>query len=173
LRTCATYLLFSALTWWSAQAFAQGKCPEIPKTYSWTSPQAYQKDADLVKRTLKWLTNAPLNTDLATRSEANIFVLIWISGSPDFRVEIETEKLPFMASHPELLDSFIHGVALAQMQKEKPMAEVEKYSAGFQSVAQVASWSKSLSKCRQLRGLMRANKKNKMKEYTEKWLAKG
>jgi hypothetical protein len=167
-----TYLLFSALSWLSSLALAQGKCPDLPETYAWTTAQAYQKDADLVKRTLKWLTNAPMNMDLATRSEANIFVLTWISGAPDLRVEIETENLPFIVSHPELLDSFIHGVALAQMQKEKPLTEVEKYCAGFQSVAQVASWSKSLCKCRQLRALMRAYKKNKVKEYTEKWLAK-
>lgn len=151
---------------------AQSKCPELPQEYAWNTPEDYRKDTELVKKTLRWLSTAPLHVDLAKRSEANVFVLKWLSGSPDYVIAIDTKKLCFIDDHPELLDTFIHGVALAYLSKGNTITKVEAYTAGFQAVVQVAAQSKSLSKSRRLKPLFKATRKNEMKKYTEKVLAK-
>lgn len=153
-------------------AHAQGKCPELPKEYVWNSPEDYRQDTELMKKTLRWLSMAPLNVDLAKRSEANAFVLKWLSGSPDYVIAIDTSKLPFIEEHPELLDSFIHGMALAYLAKGNSITAADAHSAGFQAVVQVAEQSKTLSKSRRLKPLFKAARKNEMKKYAEKILAK-
>jgi hypothetical protein len=169
---CLRIFLVLVVAAMSMRATAQGKCPEIPKEYQWETPEDYRKDTDLVKKALKWLCSAPLNIDLSRRSEANIFVLKWLSGTPDYRIEIDTEKLDFLMAHPELMDTFIHGMSLAYLNKESQPNQVDAYAAGFQAVVQVASQSKSLSKSRHLKPMFRAARQNQMKKYTEKVLAK-
>lgn len=153
-------------------AHAQGKCPELPKDYVWNSPEDYRKDTELVKKTLRWLSMAPLNVDLAKRSEANAFVLKWLSGSPDLIMAIDTSKLTFIEEHPELLDTFIHGMALAYLSKGNSISNADAHAAGFQAVVQVAEQSKTLSKSRCLKPLFKAARKNEMKKYAEKILSK-
>jgi hypothetical protein len=152
--------------------FSQGRCPDIPAQYEWNSAEEYQKDAELVKKTLRWLTMAPLNVDLAVRSEANLFVLRWLSGTPDYRVDIQTSMLPFLEDHPELLDSFMHGVALGYLTKGQDIGLLDAYAAGFQSVAQIAAQSKTMSKSRALKPLLRAARNQQLKEYTQKVIQK-
>ena len=156
----------------STELFAQGRCPDIPEQYDWNSTEAYQKDAELVKKTLRWLTMAPLHVDLAVRSEANLFVLRWLSGTPDYRIEINTTLLPFLEDHPDLLDSFMHGVALTYLTKGQEVSQLEAYTGGFQSIAQIALQSKSMSKSRTLKPLLRAAKHQDVKQYTQKVLQK-
>jgi hypothetical protein len=170
-RFVFSIMLFAGL-FCMAEMDAQSKCPEVPKNYQWNTPESYRKDEEQVKKVLKWLTFAPLQIDLVTRSEANLFVLQWLSGTPDYMVDIDTEKLPFMASHPELLDSFIHGVALAYLNKGSEVDVLLAYSSGFQSVAQVALQSKMMSKSRTLKPLLRAASRQQVKAYTQKILAK-
>lgn len=169
LRCIATMGLLFALS----TSQAQLKCPELPQEFNWQTAEDYRKDAELVKKTLRWLCSAPLNIDLSKRSEANVFVLKWLSGTPDYTIAIETAKLPFLEQHPELLDTFIHGMALGYLSKDKPIEQVDAYAAGFQAVVQVASQSKSLSKSRHLRPLFKAARKNELKKYAEKTLGKG
>jgi hypothetical protein len=150
------------------QLWGQGRCPEIPSNYSWQTIEDYRKDADLVKKTLRWLTLAPLQLDLVTRSEANLFVMRWLAGTPDLKIEIQTSELPFIQAHPELLESFIHGMALAYLNKDGEVSRLDAYVSGFQSVAQVASQSKAMTKSRPLKPLLKAAKRREIKQYAQK-----
>jgi len=143
------------------------KCPKLPETYTWKSADDYKKDYDLVKKTLKWLCNTPLGIDVQQRSIANAFVLEWLAGSPQIQVEIETKKLTFYSQYPDLMFSFIHGVALHKMEKPTVQDELSLYSAGYATVASLASQSEELSKSGELKPLLKALKKNRIKEFTQ------
>jgi hypothetical protein len=144
----------------------QGKCPKIPEVYKWESAADYSKDFDLVKKTLKWLCNTPLGIDVQQRSQANAFVMEWIAGSPNIRVELDTKKIIFYDSHPDLLFSFIHGIALMQMEKKPTTEELAIYTKGYETVAILASQSEELSRSPDLKPLLKALRKNKLNEYT-------
>lgn len=144
----------------------EGKCPKLPDVYKWESAADYGKDFELVKKTLKWLCNTPLGIDVQQRSVANAYVMEWIAGSPDIRVEVETKKIAFYESHPELFFSFLHGIALLKMEKKPPTDELTLYTKGYETVAVLASQSEELSRAPELKPLLKALRKNKLKEYT-------
>jgi hypothetical protein len=55
------------------------------------------------------LTNTPVQTQPEKRKEANAFVIVWLTGSPNVSVEIDSEIVNFMDQNPELLMIFMCG----------------------------------------------------------------
>lgn len=158
-------LLFLA----SASTQAQvGKCPKIPTTYTWNTKEEFAKDEDLVRKTLRWLCFTPLALDCQQRTLANAFVMEWLAGSPELTIDVETRYLPFVKNHPDLLFSFIHGVALYKMDKPQLKEQTILYQKGFEAVANLALQSKELEHDPELKPLLKAFKKNKMKAFVKK-----
>ena len=102
------FLIFLMLALFSTQA-QECRCPDIPKENTWSSAAQYKRDLEKVKEILRWLLCSPLESELSKRSEANAFVLEWISGSPWVRVEISTSDLPFTNDFPDLLFTLLDG----------------------------------------------------------------
>ncbi len=142
------------------------RCPKIPENYFWNTAEDYKKDSELVKKVLVWLCKTPLGIDVQQRSVANAFVMEWLAGSPQVTVEIATEKLTFYDKYPDLLFSFIHGVTLLKMEKPNLLDEVALYGQGYETVASLASQSEELSKEAEMKPLLKAYKKNRIKAYT-------
>ncbi len=142
-----------------------GKCPPIPKEYEWKVAGDYEKDRELVKKTLRWLCQTPLGEDVKQRSLANAFVLEWLAGAPDLTISVEQKWLPFLDKHEELLFVFIHGVALYKMDHPNESDESKLYVEGYKAIAELALQSKELSHSRALHPLLRAAKKSKIKQY--------
>ncbi|MBL0314773.1 MAG: hypothetical protein IPP69_02990 [Flavobacteriales bacterium] len=147
--------------------FAQpGRCPKIPEKYVWESEADYKKDEDVVKKTLKWLCQTPYGIDVEQRGLANAYVLEWLAGSPSIRLEINTAHIQFAESTPDLFFSFIHGMALYKMEHPTAKDELSLYNNGFTVVAELAAQSKEYSKQKELKDLLKAYKKGKVKDYT-------
>lgn len=143
-----------------------GKCPQLPLTYDWVTPADYEKDTELVKQTLRWLCRTPLRAELQKQSLANAYVMEWLAGTPSITLEVETKYLPFVEDHPELLFTFIHGMAYYCLNHPETKNQVRLYLEGFKVVANLAAQSKELSKSPSLKSLLKAAKKNVLKEYT-------
>jgi len=150
----------------------EGHCPKLPVQYAWETGADYEKDRDLVKKTLRWLCQTPLAVDVQQRSLANAFVLEWLTGVPSVTIEIKTENLPFYKSNPDLLFTFIHGMALYKMDHEDEKNEVTLYCKGFETVSSLALQSKELSKEHDLKPLLKATRKQKLREYVKELLQK-
>jgi hypothetical protein len=148
----------------------EGHCPKIPENYSWETAEDYRKDKDLVKKTLRWLCSTPLGVDIEKRGLANAYVLEWLAGSPSITVDIKTEHLPFLEHHPDLLYSFIHGIALYLMDKPTETDTVKLYAKGFEVVATLAMQSKELSHDKDFKPLIKAYKKERMMEFVRQTL---
>jgi hypothetical protein len=143
----------------------EGKCPKLPNQYTWTTPEEYHKDEDLVKKTLKWLCATPLGIDAGQRSIANAYVMEWIAGAPNIRIEIETQRIAFYATQPDLLFSYIHGAALYKLEKNASCNDTDMEIKAYETVANLALQSDELTHDSSLKPLLKAYKKSKMKQY--------
>jgi hypothetical protein len=142
-------------------------CPRLPDKYEWKTAREYKRDEDLVLRTLQWLNATPMNEQLVARSNANLFVMKWICGSPSLKLVIETGSLPFYEEFPDLLFPYIHGVAQCNLTKNKSCDELKATINGFNTVAFMIQNDDSLKKNKSLQGLLKASKKGKMELYVQ------
>jgi hypothetical protein len=144
----------------------KARCWETAQQEVLTS-EDYLKDKECVKKTLRWLCTTPLGVEVQQRSYANAYVMEWIAGTPMFTLELETKYLLFIDEHPELLYSFIHGMASYKLEHVDEKNPVKLYSEGFKIVASLASQSKELSKSSVLKPLLKAARKKTIREYTQ------
>lgn len=164
-------LIILLLTYTATTVTAQeGRCPKIPSAYSWSADEDYSKDEDLIKKTIKWLCVTPLGVDVQQRSLANAYVMEWLAGAPQIKINITTAHLPFYEAHPDLLFPFLHGIALFKMNKPGITDQLTLYTEGMDVVASLTQQSKELSKSKVLKPLLKAYKKKRMKEYVKQIL---
>lgn len=142
-----------------------GRCPELPDKYQWKNAEDYSKDKELVKKTLNWLCQTPLSEDLRNRTLANAFVLEWLAGTPELTLNIRTGVLKFPDEHPELLLTFMHGMAYYSLLHPKDESELKRYEAGIKTVVDLAEQSKELSKLSRIKELEKMIKKGKLNAY--------
>jgi hypothetical protein len=148
---------------------AKSQVPEIPVDYSWNSAAEYARDQSKVREVLKWLCKTPLGVEVQKRSEANLFVMEWIAGSPGFTLKLSTVVLPeFPIGQEQLMYSYIHGAALYAMDHPNEQDSVRFAVEGLKVLARLVEQSESLSKERAMRPLLKAFRKNKLKEYALK-----
>lgn len=145
--------------------FAQ--LPEIPSEYEWTAAEDYKISQDHVEKCLKWLCTSPLGEHVALRSETNAYVMLWLSGTPDFTLHIDSEKLFFLDSHPELLYTYIHGYAYYLLSHRNALSNEKADLEGYKVVCELALRSDELSKDRSLRQLLKAYKKGELKVFIQ------
>lgn len=159
----ALFFSFLLLALISTQA-QECRCPDIPKENTWSSAAQYKRDLEKVKEILRWLLCSPFESELSKRSEANAFVLEWISGSPWVRVEISTADLPFTNDFPDLLFTFIHGYALKALETKQKQSHDVYCEAGYIAVAHLTH-TDEFKKNPSLMELHKAVKRNHLSEY--------
>jgi hypothetical protein len=162
--------LISIITFALILCYAHGNsqtsnCPRLPDKYEWKTARDYKRDEELVLRTLQWLNKTPLNEQLLTRSNANLFVMEWICGSPSVTISIETSVLPFYDLYPDLIFPYIHGIAQCRLTKNVVCNEQKAIINGFNTVAFMIRSDEILKKSKPLQPLIKAYKKGKMEEY--------
>jgi len=142
-----------------------GQCPDLPKTYHWQVAEDYAKDRELVKKALRWLCVTPISEDLRDRALANAFVLEWLAGTPEITLDVRTKVLDLPSEHPELLLTFMHGMAYYTILHPKENSEIKKYEAGIKTIVDLANQSKELSKLARIRDLERMMNRGKLNSY--------
>ena len=152
-------------------ANAQSKCPDMPKEFSWNTAADYQRDRALVKDVLQWLCKTPMGLDIQKRGEANYFVMQWLSGTPEFTLDFSTQILPFAKDDESLLSPIIHGMALYVMDHPSEKDQVKLHVKGLETLARLVEQSEELSENKELKPMMKAYRKGKIKEYAQQNLA--
>lgn len=159
-------LIFLLLVLVPVKMFCQpGQCPDLPEKYRWITAEDYTKDRELVKKTLRWLCVTPLSEDIRVRALANAFVLEWLAGTPEITMNVRTKVLNFPDEHPELLLTFMHGMAYYALSHPKENNEVKMYEAGIKTVVDLSGQSKELSKLSRIKDFERMMKKGKLTLY--------
>jgi hypothetical protein len=143
------------------------KCPKLPEKYEWKNAREYKHDEDLVLKTLQWLNTSSMSNDITLRGKANLFVLEWICGTPRLQLEINSQALPFYTNYPDLLFSYIFGMAQCKLTKNGECSEQKAIISGYNAVAFQIGANKGLKKSKELKPLYKAYKRDKMESYVQ------
>jgi hypothetical protein len=147
----------------------RSKCPEIPEGYVWDNPEDYRKDSVFVSECLVWLCQAPLYKSMECRSRVNIYVMEWLAGTTGLTIDVDSRALPFAEENPELLYSFIHGMALYKM-KNKACENVDELRIqGLKAVCKLVEREEEMKRSKSVKQLMRMSKSDKkLNNYYQK-----
>jgi len=158
-----TLVTLGALSTVSAQV---KECPYIPEEYSWETPEDYARDSALVRRCLEWLCEADLREEFQSRSNANAFVMIWLSNSPWIQLDINSDALAFMPRNPDLFFVFTHGMALHKMTHPTETGKIKLHAEGLKVVASLVKENDALRKEDYLKPILKASRsEKKLKKY--------
>lgn len=158
-----TVLLISTVQWNTVAA----QLPEIPAEYGWETHEEYRASQSHVEKCLKWLCNSPLGDHVALRSETNAYVMLWLAGTPDYTITVNSSELSFIEDHPELLYSFIHGYASYQMNHKNSATHEKATLEGYKVVCELVLRSEVLMKDRALKPMIKAYKRGELKKFIE------
>lgn len=154
-------LVFSS----SLLAYAQQTCPLIEANYTWLTAEEYQSDRERVIEVLKWLCKTPLGEEVKQRSVANAYVMEWLAGTPNFRLELQISPFLLFENNPELVFPFVHGAALYALQREAQVKAPKLHAEGFEVLAQLAQQSEILSKEAEVKKLIKAYRKRTLEDF--------
>lgn len=154
--------LFSAVAFTGA-----AQRPAIPDTYGWRNGADYKADSSFVYSCLEHLCIPGSHTDPQWWSAANAYVMSWLSGSPQVRLEINSKALPFIETHEELIFPFVHGMALSHLKNPNEKNQVKLMADGLRQVVVFAEGDEVLRKDRAVRSIVRADRRNKLEEFVK------
>lgn len=154
----------------SLTGYAQCSAPNVPEELVLNEAADYAEHKALVKKSLSWLVKTPMDECVEAREELNAFVILWLSGSPELLVDVKTSCMPFIADNEDLFFTFLHGVALYQINHRQETDPVVLHAQGLKSVAFQVRETKC-PKTPELKAILKADRKNKLKEYATECLA--
>ena len=88
--------------------FLFGQEFQAPTNYNLVKAEDYASYEQDVINCVKWLTETPLDQNTEKRKEANAFLMKWMTGSPNVKLELRQEIVTFM-SNPDVLMAFLGG----------------------------------------------------------------
>lgn len=146
--------------------FGQSGAPDIPDEFVLTTEEDYRGYEALAKKGLAWLLDTPLDQFVEERNEVNAFVLIWMSGCPYMKLDITSDVLPFLDTHPDLIYPFMQAMALYKLNHGKCEDSIQLHAEGLRGVAKVVKLS-DIKKSKEIRTLLKADKKGRLVQHTE------
>lgn len=166
-------LLFAKLTLLFAlfgvsDAYAQCQTPKIKEQHIFSSLEDYRAADQLGVKCMKWLLSTPLKACAADRNALDAFVLVWLSGHPDFTIRLEPRLMPSLKRYPELLFPAIYGMALAHIERpSEVMTSAQYHAEAAQAVLDVIDGERCFKGDDDLKQLRKLRRKNKLEEHFE------
>jgi len=159
-----TFLISLALIA-SVQLFSQEFV--IPEGYEFIKAEDYTKyESDIVKG-VNWLIETPLNTNENKRIEANKFLILWLTGSPNVSIEISKEVVTFMDC-ADCLMVFMGGWAKYSLENGYSNNKVKGNLAGIESVIEFYELNKKvLGKNKEIQKYIKLKDKGELEKHIE------
>ena len=157
-----------------AAFFGQGKlhaqcvAPKIKEQHIFSSVDDYRAADQLGVKCMKWLLETPLNSCTTDRNALDAFVLVWLSGHPDFTVRLEPRVMPILKRYPELLFPAIYGMALAHIdRRNEALTSAQYHVEAACAVLDVIDGQRCFRGDEDLRKLKKMRRKNQLEQYFE------
>ncbi|MFN8256068.1 MAG: hypothetical protein U0W24_10295 [Bacteroidales bacterium] len=142
---------------------------EVPQNFKFDKLEDYAGYKSEILKCIDWLQTTPVNENAQKRKDANAFLLAWVSGSPDVRIEIKPEIVNFVESSPELLMAFIGGWTKYAIEKKDENNKVAGNLAGVNAVMDFYVKNKSvLKKDKNVEKYLKMKEKGTLEEYISK-----
>ena len=164
MKTIVSTIIFLTI---SIGLFAQDF--SVPKDYKLDKAQDFASYEQDVVKCFDWLMKTPLNEQTEKRKEANVFLLKWLSGSPNVSIELKKEIVTFMRTSPDLLTIFLGGWAKYSLESKNFKNKIAGNLAGIESVIEFYTKNKSfMPKDKNVEKFIKMKDKGKLKAYIEK-----
>jgi len=115
----------------------------VPNDYSFKSAKDYEEQESAVFECMSWLAGKPLHEDRTVRSQALIYVMLWLSGSPSMTINTYSEFLIFEDECPEMVPELINFLAL-EMRRKGAKNEKERHSGAIKMLLELYKKSEGL-----------------------------
>jgi len=142
---------------------------EVPKDYKFEKAEDYKSYQEDVISCINWLEKTAVNDQESKRKEASKFLLVWLTGSPDVRIEIGENIVTFISSSPDLLMIFMGGWTKYSLETGKIDDKIGGNLAGIEDVIEFYLKNKEfLKKDKNIEKYIKMKDKGTLKEYIEK-----
>ncbi len=146
-------LLFCSLLL-SLSVLQAQQMPEIPDEIELTTTQDFAKIQPLVEEVANWLIQSPLDKDSDQRKKANAFLWKWISGTPEFTVDISDAVTKLYNRNVQLLNIFLAGYARNYTQNPAAYTDQAAYRAGIYAMMDVYKRGIAIKKNKEMEKLI-------------------
>ncbi|MDR1090744.1 MAG: hypothetical protein LBL79_06680 [Prevotella sp.] len=106
----------------------------VPKNVKFENKEDYAAYEPQVKETINWLLATSLGKEANKRTEANAFLIMWLTGTPDVSINVNTDILPFIKKSPELLIPFIAGCIKYSLENNYSKDNILLNKAGIETI---------------------------------------
>ncbi len=106
----------------------------VPKNVKFDNKEDYATYEPQVKETIDWLLVTSLGKEPNKRTEANAFLMMWLTGTPNVSINVNTDFLPFVKKSPELLMPFIAGCVRYSLDNNYSKDDVQINIAGIETI---------------------------------------
>jgi hypothetical protein len=106
----------------------------VPKNVKFENKEDYAAYEPQVKETINWLLSTSLGKEANKRTEANKFLIMWLAGTPDVSINVNTDILPFIKKSPELLFPFIAGCVKYSLENNYSKDNILLNKAGIETI---------------------------------------
>lgn len=139
---------------------------KVPKDYTLDSEEDFAKYKEYIIPCINWLENTPINQQANKRKEANVFLITWLTGTPDLVLELNADMLNFSKKNPELIATFMGGWAKYDLENPGNKDKIKSNYAGFKSVMKVYKMGNGIQKDKEMDKLIKLDEKGEL----EKWI---
>ncbi|MFO7869690.1 MAG: hypothetical protein R6U95_10375 [Bacteroidales bacterium] len=145
---------------------------DIPKNYSFESPEDYARYEDDVVASIDWLVSTPLDKHTKKQEKVQQFIFTWLMGAPNVSVDLNDEIVTFLGSSPQILIIFMSGWARNTI-KTGVDTKLEGNVAGIETVVEYYMSNKSLlEKDSNIEAYVDMVEEDTLREYIQKILEK-
>lgn len=180
-------LSLAVMVYLSANLFAQVENQDQPVVGTWEGEDVFIEQIDSteshisvaytqlepqVLADIDWMTNTPMNENVSLRENKTRFLLMWMSGSPTVKIDMDDRIVTFRGAETWLLMAYMMGWTKYSLEHDYSHDPVDCATAGITTVVHFYEKNrKFLSKSRVTEKYARMVKANYLREYIEKVLA--
>ncbi|MFV0537212.1 MAG: hypothetical protein ACK5M3_07550 [Dysgonomonas sp.] len=106
----------------------------VPKNVKFENKEDYATYEPQVKEIIDWLLATSLGKEPNKRTEANAFLMMWLTGTPNVTINVNTDLLPFVNKSPELLMPFIAGCVRYSLENDYSKDDIQINKAGIETI---------------------------------------
>ena len=162
LKTIVFSLIFGLTGVYTAQAQTEFEVPEDIQLEAKEDYTLYESD---IIDAAKWLEETNLDKEINKRTNVNVFVLQWLTGSPTVDLEIGEELIKLVENNTPLLGIYLASYAREVLENKEASTKFSATKAGLMAVMNVYKKGIQINKNKNLDKLIALTNKNKLDDY--------
>lgn len=145
----------------------------VPYNFKMEKPEDYKNYELLIKETINWYLESSVGKDADQRSDASVFFMKWVEGTPDIRVFIDKNIVIFSESSPLLVVPFMMGWVRYSLNNDYSNDLYEVNKAGIETTLDFYNSNKGFQMTdKNIEKLEQLREKNKLANFIRKEVKK-